>query len=149
MEGTKEKNMNMILARQLKKKNGKKGFTLVEVIVVLVIIAILAAIAIPAMTGYIKRANDKALISDGRTILVALQTTASEKGITSASNAADKAELSLTAVNELSGTSFAGTLADVTVDGNGAITGFKYTDGKTVVYDSAEDEKFTVANDAP
>jgi prepilin-type N-terminal cleavage/methylation domain-containing protein len=37
----------------------RRGFTLVEVIVVLVILAILAAIAIPALTGYIDKANDK------------------------------------------------------------------------------------------
>jgi prepilin-type N-terminal cleavage/methylation domain-containing protein len=37
----------------------RRGFTLVEVIVVLVILAILAAIAIPALTGYISKAEDK------------------------------------------------------------------------------------------
>jgi prepilin-type N-terminal cleavage/methylation domain-containing protein len=35
------------------------GFTLVEVIVVIVIIAILAAIGVPALTGYIDKAQDK------------------------------------------------------------------------------------------
>lgn len=34
------------------KDNKKKGFTLVELIVVLVILAILAALLIPALTGY-------------------------------------------------------------------------------------------------
>ena len=34
------------------KENNKKGFTLVELIVVLVILAILAALLIPALTGY-------------------------------------------------------------------------------------------------
>ena len=37
----------------------KKGFTLVELIVVLVILAILAAILIPALLGYIDRAREK------------------------------------------------------------------------------------------
>lgn len=35
------------------KVKNKKGFTLVELIVVLVILAILAALLIPALTGYI------------------------------------------------------------------------------------------------
>ncbi|MDR2156695.1 MAG: prepilin-type N-terminal cleavage/methylation domain-containing protein [Clostridiales Family XIII bacterium] len=63
--------MQLVLKKQLKKK---KGFTLVEVIVVLVILAILAAIAIPTLTGYIDRANLRAIASEGRTIGMALQT---------------------------------------------------------------------------
>ncbi|MBQ5988845.1 MAG: leucine-rich repeat protein [Oscillospiraceae bacterium] len=38
-------------------KRAKKGFTLVEVIIVLVIIAIVAAIAVPNISGYIKRSK--------------------------------------------------------------------------------------------
>ena len=37
-------------------RDSKKGFTLVELIVVLVILAILAALLIPALTGYIDKA---------------------------------------------------------------------------------------------
>ncbi|MDO4546064.1 MAG: prepilin-type N-terminal cleavage/methylation domain-containing protein, partial [Bacillota bacterium] len=40
-------------------KKNKKGFTLVEVIVVLVILAVLAAILIPSMIGWIDKANKK------------------------------------------------------------------------------------------
>lgn len=40
-----------------KKLKDKKGFTLVELIVVLVILAILAALLIPTLTGYIDKAN--------------------------------------------------------------------------------------------
>ena len=67
--------MNMIIRKQLQlKAKEKKGFTLVEVIVVLVILAILMAIAIPALTGYIDRANDRAALSEGRNVQMALQT---------------------------------------------------------------------------
>lgn len=45
-----------------KKLKDKKGFTLVELIVVLVILAILAALLIPALTGYIDRANEEKVL---------------------------------------------------------------------------------------
>ena len=41
--------------RAQRKESGKKGFTLVELIVVLVILAILAALLIPALTGLLIR----------------------------------------------------------------------------------------------
>jgi type IV pilus assembly protein PilA len=56
-----------------------KGFTLIEVIVVLVIIAVLAAIALPALTGYIDKANQKKLISETHTAVTAIQTWATMK----------------------------------------------------------------------
>jgi prepilin-type N-terminal cleavage/methylation domain-containing protein len=55
-------------------RSAKRGFTLVEVIVVLVILAILAAIAIPALTGYIDKAEDKKYIAMARNAAVAVRT---------------------------------------------------------------------------
>jgi prepilin-type N-terminal cleavage/methylation domain-containing protein len=49
----------------------RRGFTLVEVIVVLVILAILAAIAIPALTGYIDKANERKMIAQSHDAVVA------------------------------------------------------------------------------
>jgi prepilin-type N-terminal cleavage/methylation domain-containing protein len=59
-------------------RSARRGFTLVEVIVVLVILAILAAIAIPALTGYIDKAEDKKYIADARNRIVAFRSVLNE-----------------------------------------------------------------------
>ena len=51
----------------------KKGFTLIEIIIVLIIIAILAAIAVPAMMKYINDAKEKQHIATARAIYLASQ----------------------------------------------------------------------------
>ena len=56
----------------------KKGFTLVELIVVLVILAILAALLIPALTCYIDPANEETLQATTRQVVGAAQTVGSE-----------------------------------------------------------------------
>lgn len=50
------------------KKNTKRGFTLVELIVVLVILAILAALLIPALTGYIDKARKSQVVAETRAL---------------------------------------------------------------------------------
>lgn len=56
------------------KKNSKRGFTLVELIVVLVILAILAALLIPALTGYIDKARKSQVVAETRMLMQAVQT---------------------------------------------------------------------------
>lgn len=51
----------------------KKGFTLVELIVVMVILAILAAILAPALLGYIDKAKEKQVILNAKSVLTAAQ----------------------------------------------------------------------------
>lgn len=62
------------LLERLKKSNNKKGFTLIEIIVVLVILGILAAIAVPAVMGYIDDAKESKYIAEARSIYLVVQT---------------------------------------------------------------------------
>jgi len=55
----------------------KAGFTLVELIVVIAILAILAGVAVPVYSGYIKKANDAAVVSE----LAAIKTAADAKAV--------------------------------------------------------------------
>lgn len=63
---------------KIRKMKNQKGFTLVELIVVLVILAILAAMLVPALTGYIDKANKEKIIAATRQVVMAAQTEVSE-----------------------------------------------------------------------
>ena len=65
------------MIQALQKLKNKKGFTLVELIVVLVILAILAALLVPALTGYIAKANAEKVVAETRMVVMAAQTEAS------------------------------------------------------------------------
>ena len=54
------------------------GYTLVELIVTLVILAVLAALLMPALTGYIDKAQEAAVIAEARAVLTASQATVTE-----------------------------------------------------------------------
>lgn len=106
-----------------------------EIIVVLVIIAILAAIAIPAMVGWIDKANERANYAEARTALLAAQTLASENYSATTSGDAIKADK----ISELA--QIKGTTKDATVVG-GKVTSLTYTggNGKSITYSSSNDK---------
>lgn len=56
----------------------RKGFTLVEIVVVLVIIAILATLMLSALNGYIDKAKQKEAIANCRSVVLAGDTVGSE-----------------------------------------------------------------------
>ena len=56
----------------------KRGFTLVELIVVLVILAVLAALLIPSLTGYVDKAVEKRIMLQAHSLMTAAQATIDE-----------------------------------------------------------------------
>ena len=59
------------------RKNKKKGFTLIELIIVIAILAILAAILIPNMMNYMEEANKATRDANAQMVFLAAQTAAS------------------------------------------------------------------------
>ena len=137
--------------KMFKKLKDKKGFTLVELIVVLVILAILAALLVPALTGYIDRANNEKIIAETRSCVMAAQTIASEsygastpmKDMTKdsvkfvgASNDTEKYSEAIATLAEVKGT-----VTEVTVTSGKVMSlTYKDTNDKTCTY---TDNKYT------
>lgn len=134
-----------VMFEKIRKMKNKKGFTLVELIVVLVILAILAALLVPALTGYIDKANKEKVISETRSVVMAAQTEVSEAYAKNALKASVTATVSK---GKATGTTIADsiyTLAeckdgwtfDITV-ADGVVTQVKFSDGqKSCTYTSA------------
>lgn len=115
-------------------RRNKKGFTLVEVIVVLVILAILAAILVPSMVGWIDKAQQKTAVVEGRTILVAAQTIISENYPVADGAMAAALVTDVTDLAQLAGISN----VSITVTNN-QVSAFTFTssEGFTVTYDGS------------
>ena len=64
---------------QKRQERTKKGFTLVELIVVIVILGILAAILVPSFIGYMNKANNSQAQIQARSLYLAGKTIAAEE----------------------------------------------------------------------
>lgn len=78
------------MTKELRQKlMNRKGFTLIELIVVIAIIAILAAVLIPRFTGFTSSARKKGAMSDARNIFVALEAADAQGELTTPVDADD------------------------------------------------------------
>lgn len=62
------------------KKTNKKGFTIVELVIVIAVIAILAAVLIPTFTNVVEKANQSAALQNCRNELVEVKAAYAIKG---------------------------------------------------------------------
>lgn len=123
-----------------KLKENKKGFTLVELIVVLVILAILAALLIPALTGYIDKAKDKSITAETRQAVMAAQTLVDEKYASDQKTeitvgSVDTSSVKIDDIKKLAEVN--GEISDVKVE-DGKVTKLVYSNGgKTCTYNGS------------
>ena len=98
------------------KRNNKKGFTIVELVIVIAVIAILAGVMIPTFGNIIENANKSNAIQEGKNALTA-------------DYADDLVDGSVDGSYTGEGT--------ITYDANGTITGYEFTSSKgyTVEFD--------------
>jgi prepilin-type N-terminal cleavage/methylation domain-containing protein len=123
------------------KMRNRKGFTLIELIVVIAILGILAAILVPSMMTFIGDSREAALKANCRTLVTGAAAYAAKKmstdsayagGDMSKATAAD-----VTALTPYIGTPSA-TAWTVSINGDGTVTGATYAEGgKTCTYDGS------------
>lgn len=135
-----------------KLKENKKGFTLVELIVVLVILAILAALLIPALTGYIDKAKDKSITAETRQAVMAAQTLVDEKYASDQGANITVAQGATSTITEKDIKDLAevnGSISGVNLNDEGKITTLVYTNGgKTCTYNGAattDGERYSIS----
>ena len=124
------------MIEKIRAMKNKKGFTLVELIVVLVILAILAALLVPALTGYIDKANKQKVASEQ---YGALDSTVKETD--KAETIADAMKAKVADIKKLSETN--GSFA-IKVDGAGKVRSVEYYNNGFKCTYTSDDSSYVV-----
>ena len=120
------------------RKNNKKGFTLVELVIVVAVMAVLVAVAIPTIGSITGKAKDAVAESNARTIesIVKLAEADADGAAVPAATLAKAiydAKLGITSEDENDTFNYDPTTGSVTVDGTGGTTIAFGADGKVTV----------------
>ena len=98
------------------KKTNKKGFTIVELVIVIAVIAILAAVLIPTFTGVIEKANQSAVLQAAKNAYTSILADDVADGLIDGKEGTETISL----------TGFGGTVTYTTSDGE--VTAFSLND---------------------
>lgn len=112
-----------MLKRENAKKNGKKAFTLIELIVVIAIIGVLVAVLVPTMMGFVTQAQDQTRLANARSVYSAA--TAAVAQLQSQNQQVTQAAVEA-ALPALLGTQFTGNYTVTVTDG--LISSVTFTD---------------------